>query len=157
MRTYDLHRPGALRLYNIFIPARVGRRPMGNSRNITGEVIKSFTFNLVDACGCPLGRLEAIPSSASGGIVVEAGEINLLDPLIFEDKVPHEWFTWLRHNAPIFRHRESGGPGFWVITRYDDVVEVGRDGVTYSSEQSRGGVVALEDMEGGADVSGVGR
>ena len=78
---------------------------------------------------------------------MEAGEINLLDPLIFEDKVPHEWFTWLRHEAPIFRHPEPGGPGFWVITRYDDVVEVGRDGVTYSSEQSRGGVVALEDVE----------
>ena len=78
---------------------------------------------------------------------MEAGEINLLDPLIFEDKVPHEWFTWLRHEAPIFRHPEPGGPGFWVITRYDDVVEVGRDGVNYSSEQSRGGVVALEDVE----------
>ncbi|MFZ0680015.1 cytochrome P450, partial [Candidatus Binatus sp.] len=88
---------------------------------------------------------------------MEAGEINLLDPLIFEDKVPHEWFTWLRHKAPIFRHPEPGGPGFWVITRYDDVVEVGRDGVTYSSEQSRGGVVALEDTEAAADISAQGR
>jgi len=88
---------------------------------------------------------------------VEPGEINLLDPLIFEDKVPHDWFTWLRHEAPIFRHPEPGGPGFWVITRYDDVVEVGRDGVTYSSEQSRGGVVALEDTEAAADISAQGR
>jgi cholest-4-en-3-one 26-monooxygenase len=88
---------------------------------------------------------------------VEAGEINLLDPMIFEDKVPHEWFTWLRRKAPVFRHPEPGGPGFWVITRYDDVVEVGRDGVTYSSEQSRGGVVALEDVEAAADLSAQGR
>ena len=88
---------------------------------------------------------------------MDAGEINLLDPLVFEDKVPHEWFTWLRHNAPVFRHPEPGGPGFWVITRYDDVVEVGRDGVTYSSEQSRGGVVALEDTEAAADISAQGR
>jgi cholest-4-en-3-one 26-monooxygenase len=88
---------------------------------------------------------------------VQAGEINLLDPLVFENKVPHEWFTWLRHNAPVFKHQEPGGPGFWVITRYDDVVEVGRDGVTYSSEQSRGGVVALEDIEAAADISAQGR
>ncbi len=88
---------------------------------------------------------------------MSTGEINLLDPLVFEDKVPHEWFTWLRHNAPIYRHPEPGGPGFWVITRYDDVVEVGRDGVTYSSEQSRGGVVALEDADAAADLSAQGR
>ena len=88
---------------------------------------------------------------------MDVREINLLDPLIFEDKVPHEWFTWLRHEAPIFRHHEPGGPGFWVITRYDDVVEVGRDGVTYSSEQSRGGVVALEDIDAAADITAQGR
>jgi len=88
---------------------------------------------------------------------VNSGEINLLDPLVFEDKVPHEWFTHLRHHAPVYRHPEPNGPGFWVLTRYDDVVEVGRDGVTYSSEQSRGGVVALEDAEAAADISAQGR
>ncbi len=88
---------------------------------------------------------------------MDVREINLLDPLVFENQVPHEWFTYLRHNAPIFRHHEPGGPGFWVITRYDDVVEVGRDGVTYSSEQSRGGVVALEDVDAAADISAQGR
>ena len=89
---------------------------------------------------------------------MDAREINLLDPLIFEQRVPDEWFTWLRHNAPVFHHPEpDGGPGFWVLTRYDDVVEVGRDGVTYSSEQSRGGVVALEDTEAAADISAQGR
>jgi cholest-4-en-3-one 26-monooxygenase len=88
---------------------------------------------------------------------VDARDINLLDPLVFEERVPDDWFTWLRHNAPIFHHHEPGGPGFWVMTRYDDVVEVGRDGVTYSSEQSRGGVVALEDVEAAADLSAQGR
>ena len=88
---------------------------------------------------------------------MDFGEINLLDPLVFENKVPHEWFTHLRHDAPVYRHPEPGGPGFWVITRYDDVVEVGRDGVTYSSEQSRGGVVALEDVEASNDLASEGR
>jgi cholest-4-en-3-one 26-monooxygenase len=88
---------------------------------------------------------------------VDARDINLLDPLVFEQRVPDEWFTWLRHHAPVFHHHEPGGPGFWVLTRYDDVVEVGRDGVTYSSEQSRGGVVALEDADAAADLSAQGR
>jgi len=88
---------------------------------------------------------------------MELGEIDLLDPDRFVQAVPHEWFTWLRHNAPIYKHAEPGGPGFWVITKYNDVVEVNRDGQTYSSEQSRGGVVALEDVLAAADLSAQGR
>ncbi|MDO8432600.1 MAG: cytochrome P450 [Candidatus Binatus sp.] len=85
-------------------------------------------------------------------------EIDLLDAERFEQSVPHEWFTWLRHHAPIYKHREpNNGPGFWVITRYDDVVQVNRDGVTFSSEQSRGGVVAMEDAAAAADLSAQGR
>ena len=84
---------------------------------------------------------------------MDPAEIDLIDPKRFEQSVPHEWFTWLRHNAPVFKHAEPGGPGFWVVTRYDDVVEVNRDGQTYSSEQSRGGVVALEDAAAAADIS----
>jgi cholest-4-en-3-one 26-monooxygenase len=88
---------------------------------------------------------------------VNPAEIDLIDPKRFEQSVPHEWFTWLRHNAPVFKHAEPGGPGFWVVTRYDDVVEVNRDGQTYSSEQSRGGVVALEDTAAAADITAQGR
>ena len=50
-------------------------------------------------------------------------------------------------NHPIFKHPEPDGPGFWVVTKYDDVVTVGRDGATYSSDQKRGGVVVLEETE----------
>ena len=85
-------------------------------------------------------------------------DIDLLDPMRFEQSVPHEWFTYLRHNAPVYKHAEpNGGPGFWVITRYDDVVQVNRDGQTYSSEQSRGGVVAMEDAAAAADLTAQGR
>lgn len=71
-------------------------------------------------------------------------DINLLDRDVFTKGVPHEWFTFLRREAPVYKHEEPGGPGFWVVTKYDDVVAVGRDGVTYSSDQKRGGVVGLE-------------
>jgi cholest-4-en-3-one 26-monooxygenase len=33
-----------------------------------------------------------------------------------------------------------------VITKYDDVVTVGRDGQTFSSDQARGGVVGVEEL-----------
>ena len=40
----------------------------------------------------------------------------------------------------MYKHPEPDGPGFWVVTKYDDVVTVGRDGATFSSDQKRGGV-----------------
>ncbi len=76
---------------------------------------------------------------------MDANQIDLLSPDSFVGGVPHEWFTYLRRNAPIYKHPEPHGPGFWVITRYDDVVQVGRDSQTFSSEQERGGVVQLRD------------
>ena len=72
-------------------------------------------------------------------------EINLLSRDRFVEGVPHDWFTWLRNNAPVYHHDEPDGPGFWVITKYDDVVAVGKDAKTYSSDQDRGGVVLIEE------------
>ncbi len=37
-------------------------------------------------------------------------EIDLPDPMLFEQRVPHEWFTYLRHEAPVYKHAELGGP-----------------------------------------------
>jgi cholest-4-en-3-one 26-monooxygenase len=76
---------------------------------------------------------------------MELSDINLLDRDRFTDGVPHDWFTYLRKNAPIYRHPEPDGPGFWVFTKHDDVVAIGRDAKHFSSDQGRGGVVGLED------------
>src|SRR3954471_3450538 len=78
---------------------------------------------------------------------MELSDINLLDRDKFTHGVPHERFTYLRANAPVYKHPEPDGPGFWVVTRYADVVTVGRDGTTYSSDQKRGGVVVLEEFQ----------
>ena len=59
--------------------------------------------------------------------------VDLLDPASFADGQPHEQFRWLRDNAPVYRHPEPDGPGFWAVTRYDDVRDVGRDPDHYSS------------------------
>src|SRR5437764_3302611 len=62
--------------------------------------------------------------------------IDLLSPASFADGQPHEQFRWLREHAPVHRHPEPDGPGFWAVTRYEDVRTVGRDHESFSSEPS---------------------
>jgi len=52
---------------------------------------------------------------------------------------PHALFRRLRSEDPVHWHPEAGGPGFWALTRHDDVVRVSRDAETFSS--SLGGVM----------------
>ncbi len=59
--------------------------------------------------------------------------IDLLSPASFANGQPHEQFRWLRDHAPVYRHPEPDGPGFWAVTRYDDVRAVGRDPEHFSS------------------------
>jgi cholest-4-en-3-one 26-monooxygenase len=90
--------------------------------------------------------------------MVSLRQIDLLDRDEFGRRVPHEWFEHLRRSAPIYRHPEPDGPGFWVLTRYEDVAELTRNWTSFSSDQERGGVVGLEDRrqaeEGGLDRGG---
>ena len=73
-------------------------------------------------------------------------DIDLLDRDKYTEGIPHEWFTYLRNNAPIYHHPEPAGPGFWVFTKHDDVVAIGRDAKHFSSDQARGGVVGMEEL-----------
>jgi cholest-4-en-3-one 26-monooxygenase len=77
---------------------------------------------------------------------MELSDIDLLDRDRFTEGIPHEWFTYLRHNAPIYHHPEPNGPGFWVFSKHEDVVAIGRDAKHFSSDQRRGGVVGLEEI-----------
>jgi cholest-4-en-3-one 26-monooxygenase len=86
------------------------------------------------------------PTARAGSTVgLTFDDIDLLDRDVFAERVPHEWFEYLRQNAPIYHHPEPGGPGFWVFTAHEDVAVLNRDWATYSSEQARGGVVMLEE------------
>jgi cholest-4-en-3-one 26-monooxygenase len=80
------------------------------------------------------------------GGAVQLSDIDLLDRDRFAKGVPHEWFTFLRREAPIYHHPEPDGPGFWVFTKHADVSAVGRDAHRFSSDQARGGVVGLEEV-----------
>jgi cytochrome P450 len=65
-------------------------------------------------------------------------KIDLLAAASFAQGQPHDQFRWLRRNDPVLWHVEPSGPGFWAVTRHDDVCAVGRDPKTFSS--SAGGV-----------------
>ena len=69
--------------------------------------------------------------------------IDLSDPDAFVDAVPHEAFTALREEDPVHWNLEPGGPGFWAVTRYEDIRLVHRDTDTFSSEL---GGTSLEDL-----------
>jgi cholest-4-en-3-one 26-monooxygenase len=60
-------------------------------------------------------------------------DVNLLEGT-WEQGVPHEMFELLRREAPVFRHAEPNGPGFWAVTKHSDVVAISRDTATFSSE-----------------------
>lgn len=78
--------------------------------------------------------------------ITDISQIDFLDLDEFTRGIPHHWFTWLRNNAPVTKFAEPDGPGFWVITKYDDVVAVNRNARVFSSDQRRGGVVGLEEV-----------
>ena len=66
---------------------------------------------------------------------MEVTDIDLADPGNFVEGVPHEWFAYLRREAPVQWHPDLTGfaDGFWSVTRYDDCVGVNRDYEHFSS------------------------
>jgi cytochrome P450 len=70
--------------------------------------------------------------------------IDLSDHDAFVEAVPHAAFAQLREHDPVHWNPESDGPGFWAVTRYEDIRAVHRDVATYSSEI---GGTSLEDLD----------
>ena len=68
-----------------------------------------------------------------------APEINLIDPDTYQRSgPPHEQFAWLRAHDAVFWHAdggEPGWPGFWAVTRHEDVAHVSRHPELFSSAQ----------------------
>jgi cytochrome P450 len=50
--------------------------------------------------------------------------IDLMSAGSFASGHPVEQYRWLRENAPVYRHAEPGGPGFWAVTTHALVREV---------------------------------
>ena len=78
-------------------------------------------------------------------------EIDLLSPARFAAGQPHDQFCWLRDNDPVHWHPEPGGPGFWAVTRFEDVWRVDRDFQAFSSEPTIMIADPLGDLTFGGD------
>lgn len=65
---------------------------------------------------------------------VALADIDLTDLDRWAQGVPHEWFTLLRREAPVFWQDESRGRGFWSLTLYDDVLAASKDYATFSAQ-----------------------
>jgi cytochrome P450 len=77
---------------------------------------------------------------------------NLADPRTFARRDMNEFWRDLRHRDPVHWHQESDyGPGFWVLSRYGDVMNVLRDDDTFTSE--KGNVLATM-LHGGDSAAG---
>jgi cholest-4-en-3-one 26-monooxygenase len=64
-------------------------------------------------------------------------KINLVDQDRYaREGAPHDQLKWLRDNAPVFWHEgddDRGWPGFWALTRHEDIVHVSRNSALFSS------------------------
>ena len=49
-------------------------------------------------------------------------QIDLKNPDLYVQAVPHDLFAWLRVNDPVHWNREEDGAGFWSLTRHEDIV-----------------------------------
>jgi len=76
------------------------------------------------------------------------GRADLRDPGVFMQGVPWDGFAWMRENEPVSWFDLGNGDGFWALTRYDDVVNAGRDWELYSSSHGTN----IEDAHGGAEL-----
>jgi cytochrome P450 len=61
------------------------------------------------------------------------GGIDLYSPSSYAAGHPVGQYAWLRDNDPVHWHSEPDGPGFWAVTRHEDVKALSRDTALFSS------------------------
>jgi len=75
----------------------------------------------------------------TGSQGLRPGDVDLSDPETFLAGVPHEYFRVLREQDPVHWQEECAipvflpGPGYWALTRYEDVAFVSKHPEIFSS------------------------
>lgn len=79
--------------------------------------------------------------------------VDLTNLALFSHGFPHVIFTELRRCVPLLYHPQTpltpDNEGFWVLSRYQDIVAVAKDIATFSSEsggEREGGGTMIEDL-----------
>ncbi len=79
----------------------------------------------------------------------DLSSIDLTDAAVWERAAPHQWFDRLRRESPVHWHAEADGPGFWALTRHEDVRRVSTAPDEFSSYV--GGPLRLDPPQDGLD------
>ncbi len=75
---------------------------------------------------------------------VDLSQIDLTDPDVYAERVPWDWFEYLRREHPVFWHpEESPNNGFWAVMRYADLDHVMNHPADFSSASG----ITFEEME----------
>ena len=90
---------------------------------------------------------------------MQGRNVDLSDNTAFGAGFPHDTFNWLRKHDPIHWHdatpKSPDGEGFWVVSRYDDIMEVFRTPELFSSNSGggrTGGGTTLKDERAAGKV-----
>ena len=85
---------------------------------------------------------------------VDPDDIDLSDLDVFAERCPHDWFSHLRENAPVWQNKPteaSDHEPFWNVTSYGLITQVHRSGTLYSHQTGPGrdgaGGIALTDLQ----------
>ncbi len=79
------------------------------------------------------------PESGDESVATELADIDLMRSELVRKGFPHEIFTTLRREAPVWWHPMPDGlplktdEGFWVLSKYDDIQAANRDTELFSS------------------------
>jgi cholest-4-en-3-one 26-monooxygenase len=71
--------------------------------------------------------------------MIDLDQIDLTDYGLYRQGFPHQVFTKLRRDAPVWKHpetemlRAAGVAPFWVLSRHDDLRAVNRDTTTFTA------------------------
>lgn len=58
---------------------------------------------------------------------MDFGGFNIIHPKDYADRgYPHDIWTWMRANDPVFRWEDTDGMPFWAITKHADITEIGK-------------------------------
>lgn len=72
-------------------------------------------------------------------------QVDLLPQSMWEEGVPYALFAELRSRAPVYWHEEPDGPGFWAITRHEDIKQISKEPRRFSSYRAGVSRLDIED------------
>jgi cholest-4-en-3-one 26-monooxygenase len=75
-------------------------------------------------------------------------KIDLNDLDVWQQGVPHDQFAWLRENEPVYFQSQPDGPGYWCLTKHEDIVKASKNFHGFSSASG----MHITDPERGAEL-----